>query len=201
MYEKQYINLFKAYNVRSAAITITYAINNNSVFVRMAKTLDPNVKLIGGKIQKGDNLFDWGNAINFKLEPVEIAGLAKLEQPFYLKNWEDKTMFHQYEGTTTVFSVTQNKRLIENGELAVCLNLSTEKNKVKTSAFLPLNGDQTYLLAKAMTIALNKQGTIIVESKKQTYDTIDTTDTTDTRPEPIIKEQTKQNASDIMNEF
>lgn len=154
--EKRFSTIFEVHNVRTATMKVSYTPDDNVVYVQAAKTLNPNIDIKNG-IAKGTKIFDRENTICMKLEWTEVAAIAKAEHPYYLKNWINKNFVHKTPKSTTILNVIQNAKALEKDELAISLIFTSTKNGVETKVFVPLSGDQTYDLAKALAAALDER--------------------------------------------
>lgn len=86
--------VFDAYNVRTACLQLNFSENTNQrtgkpegvVFLTMAPTLDKSVDMSLVR-QGGIKLFDYDNKTVMKLEKHEIASIAKLKNPYFVKKY------------------------------------------------------------------------------------------------------------------
>lgn len=133
MYIVRETELFSAHNARQAAIKITSSCNyeiltnengdpvkdeygnyiftgkrfNPTVYLRMAKTLNPNIDM-SKPIAKGTRVFDWENSVVLKLQNHEVAILSMLSNPFYLMKWNDLLVEEYNDKKNELFNVFHN---------------------------------------------------------------------------------------------
>ncbi len=96
--------VFECYNVRTACLQLSLSENDATeyngnkketlVFLTMAPTIDKNISMDVVR-RGGTKLFDYNNKIVMKLEKHELAALAKLRQPFFIKRYATPALDHQ----------------------------------------------------------------------------------------------------------
>lgn len=141
------------------------------VYFKMAKTLNPNIDM-SKPITKGTRVFDWENAIVFKLTNDEIAILSMLSNPYYIERWnsilveqnqnnkkELYSFYHSYKSQqvqeSKTLSIYCNKK--NDSNINVLLVATHTKNNEKDKISLSLKIHQAHMLGLAMTGYLMSQ--------------------------------------------
>lgn len=190
MYIIKESELFSAHNARQAAVKFTSSVayeilSNNtgepvkdefenyvftgktflpSVYVKMAKTLNPNIDM-SKPIEKGTRVFDWENSVVLKLQNQETAMISMLSNPYYILNW-NKLLVEEYNGRknelytiyhsgggkeskSKIFKVSCNKK---NENIQVVLSITHNKTDgTKDNMWITLKLHQAHELGVAMS--------------------------------------------------
>lgn len=195
MYITKESELFSAHNARQAAVkfnsSIAYEIVSNdgtpikdeygnyiftgktffpAVYVKMAKTLDPNIDM-SKPIAKGTRVFDWENSIVLKLQNQEVAMISMLSNPYYIMKWNDLlveeynnkknelfTIYHSGGGKDSkskIFKVNCNNK---NGNIQVVLSVThTKTDGNKDNMWIGLKLHQAHELGLTLSGFLMNQ--------------------------------------------
>lgn len=177
--------IFEFYNVRSSCLQLSVARldpnpkynkdkTDTVVFLTMAPSIDKQISMDVVK-RGGTQLFDYNNKTIMKLEKHEVAAIAKLKNPFYIKQYtqpafdqsgrpkQDKNgnpmtktdnFIHadQSKGSTTALTIGINQQ----DETGIFVSTFYKQGQAFKNNIVYLNTNQTYELACAAEWALTR---------------------------------------------
>lgn len=145
--KKSYVPVFDANNVKTGALRVTYCVEDDCVYFKMAKPFG-NINLSKGVIPAGTKVFDWNNALFFKLSWENVAILAMASDLQNIKNWDNTlaNWVHNFNGRMSILDVTKN----EKNSMALSISLRSQKGQEKLSVFLPMMPGKSLEFGKCM---------------------------------------------------